>query len=348
MLIPDLNEFRWIVDGNALASWRSPSDGSAIRYVIVRATYSTYHIDNKFAVNLKICRSMGWGVGFYGYLAGGDDPTVAGRFLGQTIKNSGGLKPGDSVFCDDEEGSGAQSPRIAAFLTAVHAVLNDNPADEGEYSGAAFWLAHIGSRVHANGAVTHAWIAAYGQSRPNLGEDLWQFTDNESLPGLSGTCDASIFNGSYDQFLALLGAGNNHPGGPAVLSVNAPPVGGVVFVPGMTAEDYWEVCADGGVFTFGKAPFFGSMGGKKLNAPIVGMAATPTGKGYWLAAADGGVFTFGDAPFDGSEGGKALNKPVMSITATPDGNGYVLLAKDGGLFTFGDAIYNGSVSYAGA
>ena len=36
------------------------------------------------------------------------------------------------------------------------------------------------------------------------------------------------------------------------------------------------------------------------NAPIVGMAATPTGKGYWLVAADGGVFSFGDAPFLGN------------------------------------------------
>ena len=36
------------------------------------------------------------------------------------------------------------------------------------------------------------------------------------------------------------------------------------------------------------------------NAPITGMAATPTGKGYWLCAADGGVFAFGDAPFLGN------------------------------------------------
>lgn len=35
------------------------------------------------------------------------------------------------------------------------------------------------------------------------------------------------------------------------------------------------------------------------NAPIVGMAATPTGEGYWLVAADGGVFAFGDAQFLG-------------------------------------------------
>ena len=35
------------------------------------------------------------------------------------------------------------------------------------------------------------------------------------------------------------------------------------------------------------------------NAPIVGIAATPTGKGYWLVGADGGVFAFGDATFFG-------------------------------------------------
>lgn len=37
-----------------------------------------------------------------------------------------------------------------------------------------------------------------------------------------------------------------------------------------------------------------------VNAPIVGMAATPTGKGYWLVAADGGVFSFGDAAYFGN------------------------------------------------
>ena len=47
---------------------------------------------------------------------------------------------------------------------------------------------------------------------------------------------------------------------------------------------------DGGVFTYGTAPFEGSMGGQHLNAPIVGVATTPDGQGYWLVASDGGVF----------------------------------------------------------
>ena len=34
---------------------------------------------------------------------------------------------------------------------------------------------------------------------------------------------------------------------------------------------YWLVGADGGVFNYGDAPFYGSAGGTHLNAPVVGM-----------------------------------------------------------------------------
>jgi hypothetical protein len=44
----------------------------------------------------------------------------------------------------------------------------------------------------------------------------------------------------------------------------------------------------------------GSLANKRLNTPVVGMAATPTGKGYWLAASDGTVAAYGDAPKLGS------------------------------------------------
>src|SRR5436853_4721975 len=64
----------------------------------------------------------------------------------------------------------------------------------------------------------------------------------------------------------------------------------------------WLAASDGGVFSFGGAPFYGSMGGIRLNRPVVTMAATPTGRGYWLVASDGGVFAFGDARFFGSTG----------------------------------------------
>jgi len=107
-------------------------------------------------------------------------------------------------------------------------------------------------------------------------------------------------------------------------------------------KGYWSVASDGGVFAFGAAPFLGSMGGKKLNSPMVGMAPTPSGKGYWLVAADGGVFSFGDATFAGSTGALKLNRPVVGIAPTPTGKGYWLVASDGGVFAFGDALFTGS------
>ncbi|MDA8398949.1 MAG: hypothetical protein M0008_02700, partial [Actinomycetota bacterium] len=70
---------------------------------------------------------------------------------------------------------------------------------------------------------------------------------------------------------------------------------------------------DGGVFSFGNAKFYGSMGAKPLNAPIVGIASTPDGAGYWEVASDGGVFSFGNAKFYGSMGAKPLNKPVVAL-----------------------------------
>ena len=85
------------------------------------------------------------------------------------------------------------------------------------------------------------------------------------------------------------------------------------------------------------------MGGQPLDAPIVGMAATPSGQGpHWLAAADGGIFAYGDAVFLGSMGGQHLNEPVVGIAATPIGQGYWLVAADGGIFAYGDAVFDGS------
>jgi len=77
-------------------------------------------------------------------------------------------------------------------------------------------------------------------------------------------------------------------------------------------KGYWLVASDGGVFSFGDAGFFGSMGGVKLRAPVVGMASTPDGKGYWLVASDGGVFSFA-APFDGSAGKLRLAAPIKGM-----------------------------------
>jgi hypothetical protein len=110
---------------------------------------------------------------------------------------------------------------------------------------------------------------------------------------------------------------------------------------------YWTVASDGGIFAFGGLPFDGSMGGIKLDQPMVGIAPTttlsgPTGQGYWTVAADGGIFTFGNAGFHGSMGGIKLNKPMVGMAADPATGGYWTVASDGGVFAF-DAPFFGSM-----
>jgi len=100
--------------------------------------------------------------------------------------------------------------------------------------------------------------------------------------------------------------------------------------------------AGSAVLHFGDAPDAGSLAGTNINQPIVGMAASPSGRGYWLVAADGGVFAFGDAGFFGSTGGVRLSEPIVGMAASPSGRGYWLVAADGGVFAFGDAGFFGS------
>ena len=79
---------------------------------------------------------------------------------------------------------------------------------------------------------------------------------------------------------------------------------------------YWVASADGGVFAFGTAKFYGSMAAKPIKAPITGIVATSDDKGYWLVAQDGGVFGFGDALYQGSLAGQKLAAPVVGIASS--------------------------------
>ena len=106
-------------------------------------------------------------------------------------------------------------------------------------------------------------------------------------------------------------------------------------------DGYQMVGSDGGIFSF-HVPFAGSVGGQRLNAPVVAEAGDPAG-GYWEVASDGGIFAFGDATFDGSMGGHHLNSPIVGMVAVPAGGGYWEVASDGGIFAFGDATFDGSM-----
>lgn len=103
---------------------------------------------------------------------------------------------------------------------------------------------------------------------------------------------------------------------------------------------FWLVASDGGVANLKGAGFFGSMGGQRLNAPIVDLVPTPDGMGYWLIGADGGIFAFGAAtsydehPYEAlfaeyARGERAIvggdwEAPSWLVLRSDDGNEYRL------------------------
>jgi hypothetical protein len=205
-----------------------------------------------------------------------------------------------------------QTAQVVATLGAGQVALQNSAMVTHDPNG-DIGITIAGYNGNNAGVIQHYEIA--GSKGRSLGERSWpMFHQN---PQLTGTLTA-----------------------PAPGHLNKPIVG---MAPTGNGKGYWNVASDGGLFAFGNAGFYGSMGGQALNQPIVGMAATKNGRGYWEVASDGGLFAFGDAGFYGSTGSLTLNRPVVGMAATPDGRGYWLVASDGGIFAFGDASFYGSM-----
>ena len=77
------------------------------------------------------------------------------------------------------------------------------------------------------------------------------------------TVPASFRLGHYRWLLLADSMGGTHLNKPVVGMAVTPDGGG-----------YWLVATDGGMFSFGDAQFFGSMGGKPLHMPVVALVGS--------------------------------------------------------------------------
>ncbi|MGH9298370.1 MAG: hypothetical protein ACRDZT_00460, partial [Acidimicrobiales bacterium] len=127
----------------------------------------------------------------------------------------------------------------------------------------------------------------------------------------------------------------------------AAPIVGMAVTP--TGGGYWLVAADGGVFSYGNARFYGSLGGKIHTAAhdIVSIVATVDGKGYWLGDRSGALTPFGDAPhlpslnpLDVSSG----RPPIVGLAVLHDQMGAWVVNSAGTVFHLGQSHLYGGIS----
>ncbi|MEO1064442.1 MAG: hypothetical protein AAFZ07_23730 [Actinomycetota bacterium] len=169
-----------------------------------------------------------------------------------------------------------------------------------------------------------------GGNATSSGSGYWLFAADG---GLFAFGDADFFGsiqGTVDEFF--------DPGTVRAIDWLNQPI--VAMAPTAADDGYYLFAADGGVFAYGTAPFFGSIPGvlepgTQLNAPIVG--AVPSPAGYGLVATDGGLFAFGAVNFLGSLGSVTnLDAPIAGLALAGDASSYVLADGDGRLYPFGD------------
>jgi hypothetical protein len=114
---------------------------------------------------------------------------------------------------------------------------------------------------------------------------------------------------------------------------------------------YWLLLADGSVYAFGDAKWYGDLRGSAWHggpvppgAPVVGIAATPDGKGYFVLAADGSVYAFGNAKYSGSRGGLWIDGAVVGIAVDPLTGGYWVVTSRGAVYAEDAPDYGSAAS----
>jgi hypothetical protein len=141
-------------------------------------------------------------------------------------------------------------------------------------------------------------------------------------------------------------------GGASELHATTPPVAG-----------YWLSGADGGVFAFGNAPFYGSgvtvpgacayhqlPGTLHAGAVCSGIAPTPSGNGYWLVNSFGFPVGFGHAS-EYAQSGCTASGPGVSgfapmwtgMTSSATGYGFLIARSDGAVSGCGDGLPAGGL-----
>jgi hypothetical protein len=182
VLLSDISEFQPDVADATYLRWS--------KAIVTRAMYGT-RTDAAWYGGQRRADLHAGGARFYGiyqYVRSDEDAGAQARALADLL---GGMRPGERIIGDIEEGSGSQQARWVEWADTINSELKFPPWD---YSGLSFAQSH--------GLQPVDWVASYGAAEPGPVHKLWQFSATYPVPGV-GTADCSVFHGTIDQLAAL-------------------------------------------------------------------------------------------------------------------------------------------------
>lgn len=196
------------VSGVDLSKWQGDIDfvkikGAGKTYVFIKATQGGGDVDPDYTRNLQNARAAGLATGSYHFYMTDYKPEVQFANFSRHVS----IQPGDlPPVVDIEVLSNNSQPNIAGelklFLSLLEKAYGVKPII---YSGENF-----ANKYLAGFANYPLWLAEYNKDKtPTLPLDwqkwtFWQHTQGGSVEGVSGAVDLDRFNGTQEQFQALL------------------------------------------------------------------------------------------------------------------------------------------------
>lgn len=234
------------IKGPDISRWQGLIDWDKVKgnvdFVMIKLGGSDdgLYPDGQGVRNANEARRVGIPHGFYFFLGGVTNTADEVKHILNLISSVGGLKPGESIALDWEMANTVE----VAYLSEIAKGLID--------AGMPAPLIYMSySRIRANDFKPLVdmncglWVAAWGDN-DTIPEDnevpgsdewpfwaIWQYTSNNSIPGIAGRVDFNIFNGDVTAFNKY-GAGGTVPA-PTPVPVPpapAPAVGQYTAIPG--------------------------------------------------------------------------------------------------------------------
>ena len=192
----DVSHFQGTIDWNAVVQ-----DGKA--FAFVKATEGLTYVDPQFHANWAGAKAAGLLRGAYHFYEPGDDPRQQAEFFLETVQPG----PGDLPPALDIEVSKGQSASeivqgIQEWLSTVQRALGITPL---LYTDRTFW----NSLQTEEFSAYPLWIADYGVTTPVLPAGwtswtFWQSSETGTVPGVTGSLDLDLFQGSLEELRTLV------------------------------------------------------------------------------------------------------------------------------------------------
>lgn len=317
----DVSSFQGSINWGAVAS-------SGVSFAFIRAGEGTSTPDGDFVQNWNGATAAGLTVGAYQFFHPSEDPGAQATLLLQQLSavsfGPGQILPAVDVETTDGLSPGQVAGALQVMVQDIQAAIGTLPAI---YTAPSWWDGNVGSGAFTNDPL---WVANWcsGCAGPSLpasnwggnGWQVWQYTDNGSIPGISGSVDQDEGN----------------PGLPLYAGATPPAVSGGVALRSDGKSGY-SVDGQGHIAAFGGAPSVTSPATWPYTDIVRGIALRSDGTSGYVLDGYGGLHPFGGAPVLSNPSSWPGWDIARGVVLDADGLGGQILDGWGGLHPFGNA-----------